>query len=266
MTDFEAALRAGMAFRVELTDRQATSGFDRLYVLGVRLMSDHERGRQELETLIRHHAQGQNGFAVLPQGTPTNNSDEGSSGWSRRQEADDLYELSLLARVGQPQFDPNAGPIYAHSDGLVLAEALGIDAAALQGIPNSDGPDQAEARAMNAALWPATLGYWLDTQLYPMFDADRIEQARRHFIDRVTGRGAVPAIRIGKQPYGILPTAAWTRMKWPADDGDDGSSQDGFLEDAAHPAARPGPGLLGWLSRQRAARRKSLGCPAATAS
>ena len=73
--------------------------------------------------------------------------------------------------------------------GSILAEALGIDAAVLQEIPNADGTDQAEARAMNAALWPATLGYWMDTQMSPVFDAEAIERTRRHFMDRVSGRG-----------------------------------------------------------------------------
>jgi hypothetical protein len=225
MTDFEAALVAGMAFRINLSPRQAELGFDRLYVLGVRLMADHEQGRKELETLIRHQAQSQSGFALIPQGTPTNNSEEGSSGWGRVQEADELFEVALLAQTGQPQFDAEATSPYDKRDGLALAEALGIDATVLQDIPNADGTDQAEARAMNAALWFATLGYWMDTQMRPVFDAETIERTRRHFVNRVTGRGAVPAVRIGKQPYGILPTLAFSRMSW-LDETDDISPND----------------------------------------
>ena len=48
----------------------------------------------------------------------------------------------------------------------------------------------------------------------PVFDADAIARTRRHFIDRVSGRGAIPAVRIGKQPYGILPSCALSRMNW----------------------------------------------------
>jgi hypothetical protein len=214
MTDFEAALAAGMAFRINLTPRQAQLGFDRLYVLGVRLTSDHEEGRDEFEKLISNLARSQAGFALTPQGTPTNNSEGGSSGWSRVQEADELFAMSRLAQTAQPQFDANATLPYEKRDGLILAEALGINPAVLQAIPNTDGTDQAEARAMNAALWPATLGYWMDTQMNPVFDAATIERTRRHFIDRVSGRGMVPAIRIGKQPYGILPTTAFSRIGW----------------------------------------------------
>jgi hypothetical protein len=218
MTDFETALKAGMAFRIALTPRQAQSGFDRLYVLGVRLTADHEQGRKELESLIQHSGKSQSGFAIVPQGTPTNNSEEGSSGWSRVQEADELFDVARLAQAGVPQFNEAATAPYEKRDGLILAEALGIDAAVLQDIPNADGTDQIEARAMNAALWPATLGYWMDTQMSPAFDALTIERTRRHFIHRVTGRGSVPAIRIGKQPYGILPTTALSRLQWPKSD------------------------------------------------
>jgi hypothetical protein len=220
MTDFETALKAGMAFRIDLTPRQADLGFNRLYVVGVRLTSNQDQGRLGLEQLIQHQANSQSGFSVLPQGTPTNNSEEGSSGWSRIQEADDLFNVTRLAQSGQEQFDPTATAPYAKRDGLALAEALGIDAAVLQEIPNTDGTDQAEGRAMNTALWPATLGYWMNTQMQPVFDASTIALARRHFIERVTGRGAVPALRIGKQPYGILPTTAWSRMNW-MEGGDD---------------------------------------------
>ena len=212
MTDFAAALKVGMAFRITLTPRQAAQGFDRLYVLGVRLTSDHDKGRAELEDLLRHHANSQSGFGLLPQGTPTNNTEGSSSGWARIQEADDIFDVAQRAQAGEDQFDATATDPYARRDGLVLAEALGIDAAVLQEIPNADGTDQAEARAMNAALWPATLGYWMDTQMSPAFGADTIERTRRHFIDHVSGRGTVPAVRIGKQPYGILPTAAVSRM------------------------------------------------------
>ncbi len=214
MTDFDTAVAAGMAFRVPLTPRQSAQGFDRLYVIGLRLTSDHDEGRAELEALLGHHAQSQSGLALVPQGTPTNNSEQGSSGWTRIQEADDLFHLARLAQTGQSQFDATATAAYDKRDGLVLAEALGIDAAVLQDVANADGTDQAESRAMNAALWPATLGYWMDTQMSPVFGADTIERTRRHFIDRVTGRGGIPAVRIGKQPYGVLATTALSRMQW----------------------------------------------------
>jgi hypothetical protein len=67
---------------------------------------------------------------------------------------------------------------------------------------------------MQRALWPATLGYWMDKMLAPVFDDDAVDDTRWFFTRYVSGRGAVPAIRIGPQPYGILPTTAFSRIRW----------------------------------------------------
>src|SRR5205823_2161878 len=89
------------------------------------------------------------------------------------------------------------------ADGQWLAELLGISTATVQKIANSAGRDQADARAMNTALWPATLGYWMQTMMSPVFNDAVIDNAR-DFVNRfVIGRGALPAIRVGNQPYGI---------------------------------------------------------------
>ena len=50
---------------------------------------------------------------------------------------------------------------------------------------------------MNTALWPATLGYWMETMMAPVFRRKAIEDTREFFNRYVVGRGAVPAIRIG---------------------------------------------------------------------
>ena len=67
---------------------------------------------------------------------------------------------------------------------------------------------------MQRALWPATLGYWMDKLLSPVFGDDAVDSARWFFSEYVSGRGPVPALRIGGQPYGILPTTAFSRIRW----------------------------------------------------
>ena len=76
------------------------------------------------------------------------------------------------------------------------------------------GADQARARAMQRALWPATLGYWLDKLLAPAFDDQTVADLRAYFTSYVRGRGALPAVRIGGQAYGVLPTTAFSRIGW----------------------------------------------------
>ena len=86
--------------------------------------------------------------------------------------------------------------------------------AILKKVRHSDGADQIEARAMNIALWPGTLGYWMETMMKPVFSSDAIENTRDFLNQFVVGRGVIPAVRIGKQPYGILPATAFSRMSW----------------------------------------------------
>ena len=75
------------------------------------------------------------------------------------------------------------------------------------------GPDAGAGDAARAVAGDARL---LDGQ-----DADAGVRAttpsrdtRGFFTRYVSGRGAVPAIRIGGQPYGILPTTAFSRIRW----------------------------------------------------
>src|SRR5262249_25531037 len=99
-------------------------------------------------------------------------------------------------------------------DGQWLAEYLGLAPGAFKKAQHGGGRDQADARAMNVALWPATLGYWMETMMQPVFDAGTVDATREFFTRYVSGRGALPAIRIGRQPYGILPTSALSRLGW----------------------------------------------------
>ena len=49
----------------------------------------------------------------------------------------------------------------------------------------------------------------------PLTDDD-IAWARRHFIDYVRASGPLPALRVGKQPYGVLPVTSLNAWKPPA--------------------------------------------------
>ena len=78
---------------------------------------------------------------------------------------------------------------------------------------------------MNVALWPATLGYFLEQMMNPwtflsdpannpnraIFSDTLIAAIRTFFIDNVFGRGPGPAFRIGAVPYGVLPAIALSR-------------------------------------------------------
>jgi hypothetical protein len=213
MVDFDEAVQRGMGFRINLTEQQA-AGFDRLFVLGIRLGSDAAQGKTELEALFKHHYFSRTGFAFLSQGTPTNNTEESNAGYSRVDDANASYDFVFK---GQSQFTETEDWL-TKRDGQWFAESLGLDIEWLKQVPQAGGGDQCEARAMNAALWPATLGYFMDTLLQPVFNDDDIYYTRWFFNRFVSGRGMIPAIRIGRQPYGILPTSAFTKISWLSDE------------------------------------------------
>lgn len=219
MFDFEQALAVGMAFRVDLNTAQARDGFERVIVLGLRLADSPAAGQQNLERLLEHHLHSRGGLEILPQGTPTNNTEKGGAGYSFRDDADATFETFFRQT---PEYTPESD-VLLRRDGQWLAELLGLRHDLVQRIPHAGGLDQSEARAMQAALWPGTLGYMMKTLLTPVFSPEQVASARTFFTRFVSGRGPLPALRIGAQPYGILPTTAFERINW------FGEQPDGFL-------------------------------------
>jgi hypothetical protein len=214
MTDFDQAVAAGMGLKIDLTAEQAASGFHRLLVVGLQLSTPEDQGPAALQELLAHHQSGRSGLSILSQGVPAHNSTGDGSGYDRGDS-----DVSFDDRKNSPLFTPVSDPT-SKSDGQWLAECLGLDPAFVASIHGSDGVDQLQARAMQTALWPATLGYWMNTLFTPnpgktsIFSDATIAAARAYFTQFVSGRGALPAIRIGGQPYGILPVTAFSRIRW----------------------------------------------------
>ena len=207
--DFQQAVDVGMGFVADLTPAQARAGFDRLFVLGVRLASDEKKGAAEVATLFADHQRGRKGLALLPQGTPTNNTDESSSGYTWWEDPAVTYRHFF--EIDHTD-DPDDWRV--RKDGAWLAGMLGIDRGVMKNAPGYFGTEQAEARAMNTALWPATLGYFMEQMMDSVFSDEAITDTRAFFNRYVIGRNTTPAIRIGRQPYGILPTTVYSRMNW----------------------------------------------------
>ena len=207
--DFDDAVAKGMGFRVDLTALGVEPTFDRLFVLGVRVGSDAAEGAVELSTLIAHHQASRKGFTLLPQGRATNNTDASSAGHTWWEDPEESFAHHFTT---DPSDDP--GSWQRRKDGAWLAGVLGVSPALLRESVNYYGTDQSEARAMNVALWPATLGYYMEQMMEPVFGEETVLATRAFFNRFVTGRGTVPLVRIGRQPYGILPATVWSRMSW----------------------------------------------------
>ncbi|MBE1497878.1 hypothetical protein H4696_004978 [Amycolatopsis lexingtonensis] len=208
LVDFDRAVAVGMGMRIPLTD-EIRDGLERLVVLGLREQATPAQSATALADLITRQLRGPDGFSLLPQGTPTNNSEAADAGRPAEAEADSV-------RAGTAAPAAAAADWTTRTDGQQLADLLGIGTGVLAGMPNANSTDVRDARAANTALWPATWGYFLQTALHPLLGPAAVTATRDFFLKYVSGRGPLPAVKIGRQPYGILPTTAFSRLAFPA--------------------------------------------------
>lgn len=209
MTDFEEALQKGMGFILPLSHNEATQVFEKILVLGIKGTS-HSEGKAIVEALFENHHYTDEGFSFLPVGTPTNNTEQGASGYRSIDEDD---ETSFGVERQERLFDEHETGIFDMADGKRLADALGIEYSIFQHIQHADRKEISHAFLMNRTLWPVTGGYYLQRLLNEIFSWSSYQKTQKYFTENMTGRGLLPSIRIGTQPYGILPTTAFSRFK-----------------------------------------------------
>lgn len=212
IADFPLAVEKGLGFRVALNADESAGGFDQLLVIGLKLSVNETDTQQLIEALIDNHHYSAKGFVLIKQGTPTNNTDNDSSGFGA---TDPQADQSFFIETGPPLFAFEANADKA-TDGQRLAEYLGLAYDALAHIAGADLTDHAEAIAMNKALYAGTLGYYLNTLLNDVMSNDTLERVRALFNEYVTGRGPLPAVRVGNQPYGFLLTSAFPQWSYGA--------------------------------------------------
>jgi hypothetical protein len=207
IANFDKAIQVGMAMRVPLSEPFASRGFDRLIVLGIRVSSSAADNKQLLEELIENHRYSPDGMSFLPQGTPTNHTAELRSGFSTDDaEGDASFETETQELV--TQFTENELDKF---DVERLAVAWDVSLESLAPLADANRKDISQAKIMNRALWPATLGYYLEELLQD--PPAVVGSIRQFFANHVVARGSLPAIRVGKQPYGILVTSAFRRWQ-----------------------------------------------------
>ncbi|MCC2313608.1 hypothetical protein [Cellulomonas xiejunii] len=94
-----------------------------------------------------------------------------------------------------------------------VSAALTGDADLLGALPGSTDPHREPSTAMVAALWPALWGFASE-------DVWATPDVRAWAADALLPEGPFPTLRIGPQPYGLLPVSALER--WAADAADPG--------------------------------------------
>ena len=205
MIDFAAAEKIGMALRIALPPLSpgAQRFIERLILVGIKSSLGPTAGAERMNELFRAHLY-TDGLALLQQGTPTNNTEGSPSAFASE---DPGHERSAQWVFAGPRFERDDG-----SDGDQLSIALGLSIDEFSRTTGADHREQVSQQRINRALWPATWGYYLEQMLFGVFpegDADAsVRWGREHFADYVRGCGPLPPLRIGKQPYGVLPVTS----------------------------------------------------------
>ncbi len=216
MFEFDAAIAAGMAIQVtpdhvrrRLAQRNDPVPFnfgsplERLVVLGVDWTLGSEGAADAFEELLEAHAQS-DGMAFVPLGTATNNTGRGASALNSG-----LVPPTPAANAPTPP----TGTTDAYD---LLMRAFGLKGQTLQPAM-LQGAGLAEQRTqmhMLNALWRGTLGRYLgELWNVPIVDTEyvtdrAIDVARQFAVGWVRPGGPLPLLRIGKQPYGLLPVVA----------------------------------------------------------
>lgn len=219
ITNFQEAINVGLGIKITLSNDEYNNGFSKLVVLGIRVDSNVAESQALLENLVQNHQYSHKGFSLIKQGTITNNSDDEATTYSG--------QINMLGKGGNPPPAPPSPPppptnteegSIGFGDGLWLSQYLGINDSITQKISTAQDTDQQNARAMNTALFPATLGYFLNEMLDPLLTDEEISRIESFFNKYVLGRGTIPAVRIGKQPYGIMPASVLPKLNLQASD------------------------------------------------
>ena len=202
MIDFKAAEEAGMAVRIPLSVDQAVLGFERLVVAGIR--STNSAAAAQLLVNLLEAQRYSNGVALLPQNTPTNNTEASPSGFrTTERDADATFSVELGADV----LGTNAAAA-GRSPRRTLARVGARDPGHLvRTRAIRDGTGQRDARRVNKQLWPQDTS-WLRRLLVSGNAAGFLDFVSQHFVRYVVARGPLPALRVGNQPYGLLPVTA----------------------------------------------------------
>lgn len=230
VVDFDEAIKVGMGVKIKL-GYQKPKKINVLMALGVKASLDYSMVTQHLKELLDNHRY-TGGMGFLRQGTPTNAGEAERSGYTENQLADrtfdiefrdesDIYSTTPLNYVTGCCNADNVNSVFGFAN---VAEETKRNFGRLE---NGDLRENDQAFKMNFVLWRSTMGYFMDHMMNewkrviddkdvtnpdavpPRFGPQDNLYGQAIFSGYVRGGGVFPTLRIGKQPYGILPVTSW---------------------------------------------------------
>ncbi len=199
---FEAAVAAGMGVEIPVEGDAVTRGYDSVIVFG---LLDGDRADDLAATLVQHRYA--DGWRLLPQGTPTSNTDAGRvpplPPDTPEFEAVPPATANRVAAIGEPS------DVYTATQAQAGALALGLPTTeAFAGEALSERRDGEWSRAMNQVLWPGIHAEVLDGLLARgprLISPETRGLLRDVFVNYARGRALLPTPAVGGHPYGLLP-------------------------------------------------------------
>jgi hypothetical protein len=222
--DYATAVGVGMAITIPLSAAEAASGFDRVTVIGVKTSVRSDAGSVMMEKLLDAHHYTR-GLAVVPQGSPTNNTEDAPTPVSKAAaDPDDSFHLE---RDPNPSWADHADRrLSLIDDGDFLAHAFGVPNGVFLNVAgarqnplfgsgesgtSAAGParEQALAASMISVLYEVLFGHFGREMLG--WTSAQQGNAKTWVTSFLRARGPSPAIRVGTVPYGILPALSIVR-------------------------------------------------------
>lgn len=201
ISDFSQAERKGLALKIKLADVGADDYIERIIVVGFYENPTQVKDKKNsLEKLLENHLYTE-GLAFLDYGTPTNNFSNQKSGFSIQEEYSARENLHF---INKNVFTKNK-EITEIEHGRKLADALGVSSATFQHVKNTSKTISKLDYAIKKASWFALGGQSLQMLLGGSLSSEDQAFIWEHFSEYVHNEGPLGTLKIGDQPYGVLP-------------------------------------------------------------
>lgn len=215
LVSFQNAIDVGMAIRVpESSAWNYDSGLDKLIVFGVREEGQTTITRDALSTHLEHRFF-ENAFEFVKVGTPTNHTEGVRVGDDpdARLRYFDIATRDSLDFEGHKDIETNTEK---------MRRSLGLEGIAAHPMAHLRGAQSREhdnVSIIHQILWPSTWGYYLENVLQLSREVSGFDEAG-NWTSRGAGNmeelhwrylrpdGPLATLRVGDQPYGVLPTTS----------------------------------------------------------
>lgn len=205
LKDFNMAVKAGMGIKIRIDP--ADTKFEKVIVSGFRHDDNPAVPAKGLADLFENHQYTQ-GFSFLNYGTPTNNTENAKSVYSVKDE----FEVAGSFEYAAEGLNLEAGianttvpDIHVVSNGVYLGRSLGFETNHLKHVQHADKMPPLLNELIQKATWFALGAQPLFLILGNQLSSETHESIWRHYSKYVKSRGLYSALKIGNQPYGILP-------------------------------------------------------------